>query len=312
MHSLFIENFIQHTFSSKKAIYRNSCRTLLLHGGIKLEKLQDVICRSSLYCTLNKTKLLQLVKENKIKNKTEKSGSKIKLHTMNMNIWINLYPTKLFFFFFLTLQDFHSLNIQFHCCLYKANYALGSIPSALKKKGVSVLVIGAGFIFYAFHPSYASAASLPMQITVNVERTGPSLREAPTLWYSETQQSPRQTGGDGGIWTGSVRMEAGKERDEGNKNGRGERGKKKKSKTKQKKSLRPRREQPKGDMQIILQPKFTFWKNVNPLIISANVQDEVQTIYFFFFFHLFKTDAVDLYCYFLFVLFIIQDLQKKD
>lgn len=30
---VFIENFIQHTFSSKKAIYRNSCRTLLLHWG---------------------------------------------------------------------------------------------------------------------------------------------------------------------------------------------------------------------------------------------------------------------------------------
>lgn len=28
---VFIENFIQHTFSSKKAIYRNSRRTLLLH-----------------------------------------------------------------------------------------------------------------------------------------------------------------------------------------------------------------------------------------------------------------------------------------
>lgn len=34
----FIENFIQHTFSSKKAIYRKSCRTLLLHGGIRLER----------------------------------------------------------------------------------------------------------------------------------------------------------------------------------------------------------------------------------------------------------------------------------
>lgn len=38
---VFIENFIQHTFSSKKAIYRNSCRTLLLHWGfLKVEKIK--------------------------------------------------------------------------------------------------------------------------------------------------------------------------------------------------------------------------------------------------------------------------------
>lgn len=145
-----------------------------------------------------------------------------------------------------------------------------------KKKKVSVFVIGAGFIFYAFHPSYASAASLPMQITVNVERTGPSERPQPsdTAKHSRESEADRET-----VESGQAAREwrPGK-RDEGKPKSKGG------PKKKKKKSLRPRREQPKGEMQIILQPKFTFWKNVNPLIISANVQDEVQTIYFFFFF----------------------------
>ena len=93
----------------------------------------------------------------------------------------------------------------------------------------------------------------------------------------------------------------------------GENPNKKKCKTK---SLRPSGgEQPKGICKSYYNQSLhlTVLKNVNPLIISANVQDEVQTnlFLFFFFFHLFKTDAVDLYCYFLFVLFIIQVLQKK-
>lgn len=50
-----------------------------------------------------------------------------------------------------------------------------------------------------------------------------------------------------------------------------------------------------GDMQIKLQPRLhlTVLRNVKPWILSANVQDEVQTIYFIFIY--FKTDAVALY-----------------
>lgn len=68
----FIENFIQHTFSSKKAIYRKSCRTLLLHGGIRLERKKNNQKRkmwsAGHLCTaLKQDKLLQLVKEKKKK-----------------------------------------------------------------------------------------------------------------------------------------------------------------------------------------------------------------------------------------------------
>lgn len=73
---LFIENFIQHTFSSKKAIYRNSCHTLLLHWGSESGKDQIKVwfCRSLLYCTFfffgNKTKpKMQLVLKRKRKQK---------------------------------------------------------------------------------------------------------------------------------------------------------------------------------------------------------------------------------------------------
>lgn len=60
------------------------------------------------------------------------------------------------------------------------------------------------------------------------------------------------------------------------------------------------------DMQIKLQPKITFnsaEKCKTLGLLSANVQDEVQTIYFIFIY--FKTDAVALY-------FIIQDFQRRQ
>lgn len=144
-----------------------------------------------------------------------------------------------------------------------------------KKKKVSVFVIGAGFIFYAStHPmrlQHPCLCKLQWMWSVQGPRRGPN-----PLIQRNIAESLRQTGRQ---WNRDRQHEnGGQEREtRGNQRVKGDQKKKKKS-------LRPRREQPKGEMQIILQPKFTFWKNVNPLIISANVQDEVQTIYFFFFF----------------------------
>lgn len=81
---------------------------------------------------------------------------------------------------------------------------------------------------------------------------------------------------------------------EGGKNLMGRRGKKK------------REGETQRDMQIKLQPKITFnsaEKCKTLGLLSANVQDEVQTIYFIFIY--FKTDAVALY-------FIIQDFQRRQ
>lgn len=66
-----------------------------------------------------------------------------------------------------------------------------------------------------------------------------------------------------------------------------------------------RGQKPKGICKIKLQPRLhlTVLRNVKPWILSANVQDEVQTIYFIFIY--FKTDAVALY-------FIIQDFQRRQ
>lgn len=65
------------------------------------------------------------------------------------------------------------------------------------------------------------------------------------------------------------------------------------------------REKPKGICKSNSNQRLhlTVLRNVKPWILSANVQDEVQTIYFIFIY--FKTDAVALY-------FIIQDFQRRQ
>lgn len=105
-------------------------------------------------CTaLKQDKLLQLVKEKK-KNPNETARIQNKT-THNEYEHLNWsVPNKLVFL----ILHVHSLNIQFNC-FYKANYALGSIPSVLKGRKKKVCIGSLMLVSLCPKPVYYMSAA---------------------------------------------------------------------------------------------------------------------------------------------------------
>ncbi len=121
-------------------------------------------------CTaLKRDKLLQLVK--KENDQIKLSGSKIKLHNEYEHLNWSV-PNKSVFL----IWHVRSLNIHLNC-FYKANYALGSIPSVLKEKQwywfLMLVSLNPKPVFYSLQPR----ANTVQRIWSRQQETAPSPSE---------------------------------------------------------------------------------------------------------------------------------------